>query len=297
MTTARTQVLPRPIRPPATLALVGNAALVLTAGVLGTSVVLRVAGDRAVDRVWRDLERTPATGQVFSPGMVADLPDPARRYFLHAIRPGTPLAAKVRLTQVGSLRIGERWAPFAAEQVLVGGAAAQGFAWRVRSRLGGLPLLGSDHYAAGEGRMRMLLLGLVPVVDEANADLARSAIGRLVGEYMWLPSARLPRAGVSLEAVDADRFAIAATVGGETTRLALTVDEQGRLTDVAFPRYGDHTPDKRYRYIPFGGPYDPTAERTFAGYTIPTRIRAGWWYGTPQYREAFRIDVTGATYA
>ena len=63
-----------------------------------------------------------------------------------------------------------------------------------------------------------------------------------------------------------------------------------------FPRYGDHTPDRHYQYIPFGRPYDPSAERTFGGYTIPTQIRAGWWYGTPQYREAFRIDVTGATY-
>jgi hypothetical protein len=64
-----------------------------------------------------------------------------------------------------------------------------GFVWKVESRLGMLPLSGSDRYANGEGRMRMLLLGLAPVVDEASADLARSAVGRLVGEYMWLPSA------------------------------------------------------------------------------------------------------------
>src|SRR5437763_1403040 len=162
MATTRTLALARPISPPATLAIAGKVALALAAGALGTLMALRVAGDRAVDRVWRDLERTPASGRVFSPAMVAGLPDPARRYFLHAIQPGTPLAAQVRLAQTGSLRIGEQWAPFSAEQVLVGGGAEPGFAWKVRSRLGGLPLMGSDHYARGEGRMRMLLLGLAP---------------------------------------------------------------------------------------------------------------------------------------
>ena len=106
----------------------------------------------------------------------------------------------------------------------------------------------------------------------------------------------LPRAGASIEPIDADRFAVILSVDGETTRLTLTVDEHGRLTDLSFPRYGDHTPDKHYQYIPFGGPYDPSAEGTFGGYTIPTQIRAGWCYGTPQYQETFRIDVTSATY-
>jgi membrane protease YdiL (CAAX protease family) len=278
------------------LGVAGTVVLVLAAGALGTLVVLRVVGDRAVDRVWADLERTRSTGQVFSAAMVADLPDPARRYFLHAIRPGTPLAARVRLTQTGSLRIGEQWAAFTAEEVLVGGTARPGFAWTVRSRLGGLPLTGSDHYADGRGRTRMLVVGLLPVVDEASPDLARSAGGRLVGEYMWLPSAWLPRAGTAIEPVDADRFAVVVATGGETTRLTLTVDERGRLIDLSFPRYGDHTPEERFQYIPFGGPYDPSAERTFDGYTIPTQIRAGWWYGTPRYQETFRIDVTGAAY-
>jgi hypothetical protein len=274
----------------------------LVAGALGPLVVLRAVGDRAVDRVRQDLERTPASGRVFSEAMVADLPDPARRYFRHAIQPGTPLASQVHLTQTGSIRIGERWAPFTAEQVLAGetagtaGKEGHGFVWRVRARIGGLPVVGSDDYARGQGRMRMLLLGVIPVVDDASADLARSAIGRLVGEYMWLPSAWLPQAGAAIEPIDADRFAVTTTVGGETTRITLAVDEHGRLTDGRFQRYGDETPDKHYQYIPFGGPYDPSAERTFGGYTIPTRVRAGWWYGTPHYRETFRIDVTSATY-
>lgn len=144
--------------------------------------------------------------------------------------------------------------------------------------------------------MRMLLLGLVPVVNQSNPDLARSAIGRLVGEYMWLPSAWLPQAGASIEPVDPDRFAVSIEVAEERTRLNVTVDDQGRLVDLRFNRYGDQTPDKHFQYIPFGGPFEPADERVFGGYTIPARIRAGWWYGTSDYQETFRIDITDASY-
>src|SRR5690348_42041 len=99
MAAVRTLALPRPVRPPEAIVLVGKGALLLAGGALGALAVLRVAGDRAVDRVRQDLERTPASGRVFAEAMVADLPDPARRYFRHAVRPGTPLASQVHLTQ------------------------------------------------------------------------------------------------------------------------------------------------------------------------------------------------------
>ena len=33
--------------------------------------------------------------------------------------------------------------------------------------------------------------------------------------------------------------------------------------------------------IPYG--FAVEEERTFEGYTIPTRVRGGWWYGTERY--------------
>jgi hypothetical protein len=281
----------KPRVPTGALGVVGKATLLLAAGALGGLCVLKVADDRHVDEIWKGLERTPATGQVFSEAMVADLPEPARRYFLHAIRPGTPLATRVYLSQSGSLRIGSDWAPFTAEQVLVAG---QGFVWKVQARIGGLAVTGTDHYAQGQGRMRIAAFGLVPIVNESGADLARSAIGRMVIEYMWLPSALLPQAGATVEPVDADRFAVTVTVDGETTRQILSVGQDGRLMGSSLPRYGNQTADKHYQYIPFGGQVD--AEDTFGGYTIPTRIRAGWWHGTDQYEETFRFDIVAATY-
>lgn len=274
------------------LRLAGATALVLTVGASVGLIVLKVADDQYLASIQQDLERTPSTGQVFAPEMVANLPEPARRYFVHAIQPGTPLAAQVHLRQTGTLRVGTDWIAFSADQVLT----PDGLVWRATSRLGPLPITATDHVAGGHGRTRIAALGLVPFVNESGPDISRSTIGRLIVEYMWLPPASLPvlRPGVKVEPVDADHFAVTVMVAGERMRLVYAVDSDGRLIESTLPRFGNQTPDQHYEYIPFGGLMD--AEETFGGYTIPTRIRMGWWYGTAQYAEEFRFQVTAATF-
>jgi hypothetical protein len=113
---------------------------------------------------------------------------------------------------------------------------------------------------------------------------------------MWLPSAWLPelRSGVTVEPLDANSFAVTVGVDGEAACLEHTVDSDGRLTNISIHRFGNITPEQHYQYIPFGVLIDE--EGTFGGYTIPTRIRAGWWYGTEHYQEDFRNQITAATF-
>jgi hypothetical protein len=67
-------------------------------------VVLRVSNDRAAREIWRSLETPPPTEE-FTSKMVANLPEPVQRYFLHAIQPGTPLASSVQIKMHGSLKL------------------------------------------------------------------------------------------------------------------------------------------------------------------------------------------------
>ena len=53
----------------------------------------RAQADAALTGAWRALEVGTA-GEAFSEAAVAHLPEPARRYLVHAIAPGTPLAGK-----------------------------------------------------------------------------------------------------------------------------------------------------------------------------------------------------------
>src|SRR5205823_8064675 len=98
---------------------------------------------------------------------------PVQRYFRAAIAPGTPLALAARLEMQGSIKIGGRWLPFRATEVL---APQRGFVWSARVS-GGL-FAGSDQYDSGLGAMRWKILGLIPVVQAASIVLAVVAIGR-----------------------------------------------------------------------------------------------------------------------
>ncbi len=71
----------------------------------------------------------------------------------------------------------------------------------------------------------------------------------------------------------------------------------GTPVAVHMDRWGNPNGEPFGRY-PFGG-VDIEAETAFGGITIPTRFRAGWWWGgTNRWPEGefFRAVITGATF-
>lgn len=184
---------------------------------------------------------------------------------------------------------GMPWMALEAEQMLVKG---RGFVWKATARKGPLMLTVRDHYLDGEGRMRVALFGLVPVVNATGPDLSKSAMGRLLIEGAALPSAFLPGPHVRIEGIDDARFTVIISLHGETTPITVTVDPNGRVTEVEMLRWGNLTDDSSYRYIPYG--MRATEERAFGGYTIPTRLAGGWWYGADTYLEVIHLDVDWA---
>ena len=146
---------------------------VLTVVALMTLAVLRSRDDGKVDGVWQSLE-APSTHQVFTEDMVSDLPAPARRYLLHAIRPGTPLASSVRLEMHGTMRLKpeQEWMPMKARQII---APPKGFVWRAEVGDGLMRFSGGDHYSNGSGRVRFWLWGVIPLVNQEGPDVSRAA--------------------------------------------------------------------------------------------------------------------------
>jgi hypothetical protein len=157
---------------------------------LTTLAIIRSRDDRKVDSIWQSLEAT-SKQQVFTEDMVSDLPDPARRYFLHAIRPDTPLASSASLEMRGTMRLKpeREWMPMKARQIL---APPKGFVWRAEADDGLMRFSGGDHFVNGSGRVRFWLWGVIPLVNQEGPDVSRAALGRLVCETIWLPSSLLP---------------------------------------------------------------------------------------------------------
>jgi hypothetical protein len=186
----------------------------------------------------------------------------------------------------------KRWYPFSAEQVI---CWSRGFIWQAVVRMGALAIRGSDRFVDGQGAMRWKLFGLVPLVTASGPDITRSAAGRVNMEGAWLPSV-LCREDVSWSALDRSRIRASFTARGETAELDFTIDENGAAKSVSMPRWGNPE-GAEFRYVTFGGLVEK--EAAFDGYTIPTRLRLGWHFGTERFEsegEFFRATIAAAAY-
>jgi len=238
---------------------------------------------------WDRLSVPSASGEPFDPDTAAGLPEPARRWLTHAIAPGTPLWQSVELTMEGEIRLGS-WRRFTARQVL---APPSGLIWAARTGVAGLPVTGYDRYSGATGEMRWRLLGLVPVMSARGPDVTRSAAGRLAGEAVLVPTA-FQRA--SWEPGDAPDTAVMVwRLAGNVERVELRVTPDGRLVEAVLQRWGDPDGAPFARY-PFGVAVED--EATFSGVTIPSVVRAGWWWGTDRAQEGefFRARITSAVF-
>ncbi len=246
--------------------------------------------DHRADRIaWNRLvDLSAPSDQRFDPAMVADLPEPARRYFTHAITPGTPLRTTIRIDMTGELGTGTKDAPnhqpMEATQIL---APPHGLVWKVKTGA----LAGSDGAVPDGSWTRFWLFGLVPVVRAGGADHQRSAFGRVVAEAaFWAPASLLPNESVSWEAVTPDTARVTVRHGAFTQSADITVDASGAPTQVVIPRWSNENAEKVFRVQPFGG--TPSDYREFQGYRLPMRVEGGNHFGTPDYFPFFKARVT-----
>jgi len=242
----------------------------------------------AARRDWLALA-APAGPPPTGPGGRARLPEPARRWLAHALDPGASPAASVELAMHGEIFLG-RWRRFRARQVIAPGL---GFVWAAVVGRFPMRITGHDRYANGDGDMRWRMLGTITVMSASGADVTRSAAGRLAGESVLCPSA-LAAPGVAWRAVDDRRATAVVVVDGLATDVTVTVDDDGRLLEVTFPRWGDPDGDG-FRQRVFRVACD--AERRFGAHTIASRLRAGWgdddgWAG----EEFFRAEIDEAVF-
>ncbi len=242
-----------------------------------------------LDDLWR---RAPRASGAFDPGTTGALPVPVQRYLRHAIAPATPLATAVRLRTRGEIRL-KGWCPFRAEQVILRDGS---MIWQATVRLRGVPIKGSDRFVGGAGALDWRVLGLFPVMRASGPDVSRSAAGRVAAETIWLPSV-LAGADVNWSKAGPGGL-VSASFSRQGFPMALTIalDGDGAVERVSMERWGN--PDGgAFREVVFGALVE--AERTFGGYTIPSRLRVGWYIGTPRFEsegEFFRCTIEEAVF-
>lgn len=231
------------------------------------------------------LARRPAPGS-FDEGELRGLPDSVRRYLLASIAPGTPLARSVRFGMRGRVKLGRRWIPFNARQVY---GPHDGLLWRARA--GGI-VVGYDGYAGGVGAMEWKLFGLIPLIRADGPDLSRSSAGRVAAEAVWVPTALLPRFGVTWRATDSHHATASYRLDGTELHLDFVFDDDARVLSVSLDRWADVDGTGRFTHHRFG--HELRRYSTFDGVTVPSAGRGGWFYGTDRWSEGefFRYELT-----
>jgi hypothetical protein len=247
----------------------------------------------SIDELW---ESAPISERIFNPESLTNLPETARRYLEHAIKPGAKLATAVRFWMHGEIKLEHKWHDFTAEEVV---CWDRGMIWQAKTWINGLPISGADRVVDGVGHSQWKTFGLVSVVNETGADVTRSAIGRMQIESVCLPSMLAHPDVIWTETVGgANPTHVKAnfTALGEQAELFLTIDRAGRLERVKLLRWGNPE-GSDYRYVDFGGVV--AAEAKFGDYTIPTRLNIGWFFDSKQFEsegEFFRCAIDKAIY-
>jgi hypothetical protein len=243
----------------------------------------------SLDELWSAVR---PSGRIFDPESLGSQPDLVRRYLGHAIEPEAPLFSAVRLSMSGEIKL-NRWLLFEAEQVI---SWDTGFVWRATVRMGPLRIKGFDCFLDGEALMRWKLLGVIPVVSSSGRDIDRSAVGRLAAECVWLPSVLLSHAA-SWRVDGAATLRVELPVGGRRTDLALNTGPSGQLESVSLKRWGELDDGQGFGLRDFGGFADD--ELSNQGYTIPSRLRVGWHFGSDRFAsegEFFRCRIKTADF-
>lgn len=270
--------------------------IVIVLVVTGAFLVLqtwRCSDNRRVARTWLDLSRkaTPSAA-IFDPSMVEGLPEPAQRFFLFTISPGSPLPTVSEIRMCGEIGLGKKddpkYQPMRAHQIL---APPHGLVWKLRAGRGLTHISGSDGFDGNTSWVRFWLLDTLPIVRVGGSpDHARAAFGRVVAEAVfWSPAALLPQMGVGWEAAGADIARATVAYHGMTQTVDVTVAGDGRPIMVVIPRWSNANPEKTYRLQPFGGYL--SGFRQFDGYTLPTRVEGGNFIGTADYFPFYKARV------
>jgi hypothetical protein len=279
------------------LALAAAAVPIVAAGASVVAHWSYRSGLREARDAWTQIaSRARPPTSVYSPEMVADLPEVAQRYFNHAISPGTPLRTMVELRMRGTFLLGDkssyRTYRMEARQIL---HPPSEFVWMPILRNGMMSISGADMLSRGSASTRFWLSGLIPVASERTSpDLVRSAIFRSAMEGVWVPASLLPQNGVAWEQIGPDIARVRIQRTDPEIVLEMSLGPDGALREIVGQRWSNANPQNVFRLQPFGGTMDE--EATFGGYTIPVKLSVGNHFGRDEYLPFFQAEVVQATF-
>ena len=237
----------------------------------------------------RDLDAAEGEPGTFARDSV---PPPVARYFAFALSPKQPAIRHAHLEFTGQFAAEpNEWAAFTAEQEISIDPPA--FVWDARIHM--LPLATvrvRDSYVGREGAMRASVAGVVPIVNQhGTPEIAAASLLRFLAEAVWVPTALLPRDGLSWSAIDDSTARVTLTDGPTTVSMDVHFGSRGEITSVEARRH------REVNGVPVLTPWvgTHTDYRRVNGMMIPTAGEVSWLLPTG-WTPYWRGRIVEATY-
>jgi hypothetical protein len=162
---------------------------------------------------------------------LASLPAPVQRYLRFVGVVGRPHVGAFRARFTGRFRGGPQapWMSFKGEQHSVMHPPTRLFF--IRAKMRGLPIDAFHVYDAHGARMRVRLLGLIPVVDAHGPEFTRGETVTLFNDMCIMAPAALVDPSIQWQVHDERNVEASYTNGPNTIRAVLVFDETNALVD------------------------------------------------------------------
>lgn len=157
------------------------------------------------------------------------LPPQLQRYLVRVGAVGQPRVQSFRVQMSGRIRggPGAPWMPLEAEQHSFVDEPTRLFF--LRATMKGLPVVGLHAYVRGAATMRIKLLGLIPVVNQAGSGFTRAETVTLFNDLCVLAPSALIDPAIRWEVLDPLRLRGTFSVGAHTISAVLVFDSGGEL--------------------------------------------------------------------
>ena len=206
---------------------------------------------------------------------LSHLPDVVRRYLTRMGTVGNPPIGTFRAVASGKFRLrrGQRYMPCAIHQYDSADPLARLFHMRL-DLFGVIPMIGTDRYVGGEGRMVGRLLGLLRVADGSGPEFDTGELTTFLNDAILFAPSMLLGLDADWKELDDHAFEISLTDSGRTVTALVSLDDAATPVDFATTDRWADLPDGLVQArwtTPVGG----WVRRT-DGRLVPTEGSAVW---------------------
>ena len=165
------------------------------------------------------------------------------------------------------------------------------FLWQAKVRSGPFTLLRArDKYTDGKGNMLIMLLSLLPIVNEKGKELDQGALLRYLGEMVWFPSAFLSDY-IKWDAMDSCSARATITVKDVSATGVFHFDDEEKIAGFTALRY--RSVNGKYSQDKWSTPVSEYKE--INGLFLPTRGEAIWKLESGDF-SYFKGNLAGIDY-